>query len=71
MEQHADELRRCMRLIQSEYREMPGLRLTRAQVQRLWSLDDRSCGVVLDALETAKFLKRSPRDAYVRADIGG
>lgn len=54
-----------LRLIQAEYLEIPGLRLTRLQVQRLWGLDPHMCDVLLDALIAAKFLKRTPKDAYV------
>jgi hypothetical protein len=54
-------------LIQSEYFEMPGLHLTKKQVQRLWGLDPTCCDVVLNALESSKFLKRTAGDAYVRA----
>ena len=52
-------------LIQAEYLEMPGLQLTRAQVRRLWGLEDRTCDAVLEQLLAVHFLKRTPRDAYV------
>ena len=55
-------------LIQAEYREIPGLRLTKPQVRRLWGLDVATCDALLDALESAKFLRRTPADAYVLAD---
>jgi hypothetical protein len=58
-----------MTLVQAEYREVPGLRLTRAQVQRLWSLDEATCDALIDALETAQFLRRTPANAYVRRDM--
>ena len=56
-----------LRLIQAEYLEIPGLRLTRLQVQRLWGLDPQMCDTVLDALIATNFLKRIPKDAYVLA----
>ena len=54
-------------LIQSEYFEMPGMHLTKEQVQRLWGLDPGRCKTVLDALEGSKFLKRIAGNVYVRA----
>ena len=54
-----------LRLIQAEYLEMPGLHLTRPQIQRLWHLDDAVCDVLLDRLVTAGFLRQTPGGAYV------
>jgi hypothetical protein len=64
-----DERRVCdwLRLIHAEYREMPGLHLTRPQVQRLWSLEPHTCDVVLDALVAKQILRKTPRDGYVLA----
>lgn len=36
--------------ILAEYNEQPGLSLTRAQAQRLWGLDERTCTRLLDTL---------------------
>ena len=58
-----------LRIIQAEYMEMPGLRLTKPQVQRLWRLDPHTCDSVLQALVAAEFLKKTPRDAYVLASL--
>lgn len=52
-------------LIRSEYDEMPGLCLTRAQVQRLWLLEPAACDTVLRALVDAGFLRLTP-GGYVR-----
>ena len=52
-------------LIRSEYNEMPGLCLTRAQVQRLWLLEPAACDVVLRTLVDAGFLRLTSR-GYVR-----
>jgi hypothetical protein len=57
-------------LVRSEYLEMPGLQLTRNQVQRLWGLDTVRCEVILEALMDAKFLRRTHDGAYVLADGG-
>ena len=39
-----------IRAIASEYREMPGMRLTMAQFGRLWSLDASECEEVVQQL---------------------
>ena len=62
--QQSDVLRR----VQGEYIEMPGLRLTTAQAQRLWGLDRASCDSLLDALVEAKFLLKTRDGAFVRSD---
>lgn len=59
-----------LRLIEAEYREMPGLHLTMVQAQRLWSLDAPTCGAMLDRLIASRFLRRNHRDAYVMASAG-
>ena len=52
----------------AEYREMPGLRLTLAQAQRLWAFDRPLCHAVLAALVDAHFLVQSSNASFVRAD---
>ena len=54
--------------IQGEFVEMPGLRLTTAQAQRLWGLDRDACDALLGALVDAKFLAQTRDGAYVRMD---
>ena len=54
--------------VQGEYIEMPGLRLTTAQAQRLWGLDRAACDALLSALVEAKFLFRTRDGAFVRSD---
>jgi hypothetical protein len=58
-------------LIRAEYLEMPGLHLTRNQVQRLWGLDPVMCDALLEALVGGGFLRKTRAGAYVRADAGG
>lgn len=53
-----------------EYLEMPGLRLTRAQAQRLWGLDEQTCGRMLDSLTADKFLYRRSDGTYTRFKDG-
>lgn len=57
-----------LRRVQGEYTEMPGLRLTAAQAQRLWGLDRAACDTLLGALVDAKFLYRTRDGAFVRSD---
>ena len=53
--------------IKGEYLEMPGLRLTPAQAQRLWDLDEPACDAVLGVLVDLKFLARTRDGAFVRS----
>jgi len=48
-----------LRRVQGEFREMPGLRLTVAQAQRLWALDARTCEAILDRLVHEQYLQRT------------
>lgn len=57
-----------LRRVRGEYIEMPGLRLTIAQAQRLWGLDRSACDTLLGALVDAKFLLRTRDGAFVRSD---
>jgi Fic family protein len=54
--------------IQGEFVEMPGLRLTAAQAQRLWGLERDTCDALLGALVDAKFLSQTRDGAFVRLD---
>jgi hypothetical protein len=54
--------------IQGEFVEMPGLRLTAAQAQRLWGLERDLCDALLGALVDAKFLATTRDGAYVRME---
>ena len=56
-----------LQCIRSEYREMPGLHLTKPQAQRLWGLDESTCSAMFDTLVDAQVLRRTHRDAYVLA----
>jgi hypothetical protein len=52
--------------IRGEYLEMPGLRLTRAQAQRLWALDEQTCVRLLESLTRDRFLYRTDDGTYAR-----
>ena len=56
---------RFVEIVQSEYREMPGLQLTKPQMRRFLGIDILTCDVVLERLERQAFLRRTERDAYV------
>ena len=56
--------------VRGEFLEMPGLRLTRAQAQRLWGLDEGTCCEALKALVEARFLCRNDLEIYSRATAG-
>jgi hypothetical protein len=53
-----------------EFLEMPGLRLTCPQGQRLWGLDEHTCRELLEALVAAGFLRRCAHGMYARATDG-
>ena len=61
---------RLAHTVQAEYREMPGLSLSKLQLRRLWSIDAETCDALVATLEAEGFLKRTPRDLYVRIDSG-
>lgn len=53
--------------VRAEYLEMPGLRLSAAQAQRLSGLDSTTSTMVLEVLEQLKFLRRMQDGSFVRA----
>ena len=55
-----------LHLIRAEYAEVPGLHLTKPQVQDLWALDPWVCDALLIALVDDGFLRRTSDGAYVR-----
>jgi hypothetical protein len=57
-----------LRRVQAEFLEMPGLRLTKSQAQRLWGLDTVSCDALLNALIDAKFLFQARDGAFMRVE---
>ena len=56
---------RLLQVIQAEYRESPGLNLTRAQMRKLWGIDASLCDAAVDALVRAHVLRRTLRDTFV------
>ena len=56
----------AVELIQMEYAEMPELKLTFWQAQRLWNFSEELCERALTALISSGFLARTEDGAYVR-----
>jgi hypothetical protein len=51
--------------MRAEYEALPGLKLTRVQACRLWSVSDSVCGAALDLLIAEGFLWLAPSGRYV------
>jgi hypothetical protein len=51
--------------IRSEYREMPGLKLTAAQASRFWNLGPEESRAALETLVEARILWRTSDGHYV------
>ena len=51
--------------LRAEFREMPDMRLTREQVQRLCGIEPPLCELALQTLVEAKFLRLGSDGAYV------
>lgn len=49
----------------SEYREMPGLKLTAAQASRFWNLGPEESRLALDTLVDARVLGRTHDGHYI------
>jgi hypothetical protein len=61
-----DALERVM----AEYRQWPGLRLTKRQAARLFWLSPHECDVVFDALVTCGRLQLDARGQYALRSVG-
>ena len=58
------------RRVRSEFREMPGMRLTLEQAMRLWNLDRPTCGAVFESLVTSHFLQQDRNGRFAKAHGG-
>jgi hypothetical protein len=56
--------------VRSEYLEMPGMRLTPQQLQRLCGIGPSLCDAVLESMVKSRFLAPRPDGTYVRASDG-
>ncbi len=52
--------------VRAEFLEMPGLKLTLRQAERLWGLDSATCEALVESLTESKFLARTREGAIVR-----
>jgi len=52
-----------LQIVRKEFQEIPGQRLTKPQVQRLWGLDEDTCDALVEALVQAQFLTRTSTGA--------
>jgi len=52
-------------VVHHEYRDLPGLHLTEAQMRRLLGVDGPTCDAVLRRLEQEHFLRRTGADDWV------
>jgi hypothetical protein len=64
---HDNHFDHAVSRVRAEYLEMPGLKLTPAQAARLCALDSAVCEAVLTSLVAARFLVRTPSQAFVLA----
>ena len=56
---HENRILMLRERIESEFRELPGLRLTLWQAARLWSLDASECEAVLKRMVAARVLRET------------
>ena len=52
--------------VRAEFQEMPDLRLTRCELQRLCAIDALACRLVIERLTADGFLHTTPDGHYVR-----
>jgi hypothetical protein len=65
---HDDE--NLLRRVYGEFLDMPGLRLTCAQAERLFGMDEDTCRRLMEALVADNCLARSARGMYVMLSRG-
>ena len=54
-----------LRRVRAEFLEMPGLKLTVSQAQRLWGMDRSTCEALIERLTESQFLARTRDGAVV------
>lgn len=62
--------RTMLECLRGEFLEMPGLRLTLKQAQRLWGIDAARSRMLLEALVAERFLSITQDGCYQRASDG-
>ena len=63
---HTMDLHDVVELMQMEYAEMPELKLTLRQAQRLWNVSTAVCERALETLIGMGFLARTADGSYIR-----
>ena len=63
-------IERSTNAVRDEFNEMPGMRLTRRQCRRLWSLTVTQCNEILHELIQSEFLVENP-SGHVRRKVDG
>ncbi len=61
-----NEVEAVVATVRQEFDEMPGLTLTADQARRLWALEPRVCGVVLDLLVESGYLCQTAAGRYTK-----
>ena len=62
---------RLLDIVRGEFLEMPGLRLSKKQAQRLWAIDADTCEALLGTLEASHFLRHTRDGEYMLARPNG
>ena len=53
--------------VRAEYDDLPSLRLTPSQAQRMFDLEPRACAALLDTLLNENFLTRTSDGVFIRS----
>jgi hypothetical protein len=61
-----DAIAKLMQQVRAEYAEMPGLSITLAQAQRLWTVDRVTCEEAFKRLTASGVLKRTSKGRFIR-----
>lgn len=61
------ELHLLVNRVRAEFNEMPDLRLTLPQAQRLWGVEPAVCETVVDVLVRTSFLRKAEDGTFVKA----
>jgi hypothetical protein len=59
-----------LRRVRADYLEVPGMHLTKAEIQRMWGLDAQTCDALVCRLVESRFLRLTRSNQYGRSDAG-
>ena len=59
-----------LRRVRADYLEVPGMHLTKAEIQRMWGLDAQTCDALVCRLVESRFLRLTLSNQYGRSDAG-